>query len=234
MIGKGEIAMARIKNITMTTFILLAPIIVAPLVQHSPWVALSAAAQEAADPSAEAASVARQSVEDLHEALLHVMQAAPNMDFGKRTAFLAPVIESSFNLPAMAQLAVGRHWAKMTPDQQSKMVTLFSQLSIGTYADRFKAYHGERFDILSVDNGPSADTFWVRTQITYPDPKDKPVVLNYLVRNFGADGVKIVDVYLDGAVSELATRRSEYLSVIRDRGIDGFLQSFTKLVSDIG
>jgi phospholipid transport system substrate-binding protein len=32
-----------------------------------------------------------------------------------------------------------------------------------------------------------------------------------------------VDVYLDGTISELATRRSEFSSILRDRGIDGLI-----------
>lgn len=46
--------------------------------------------------------------------------------------------------------------------------------------------------------------------------------LSYLMRQ--NDGVwQIADVYLNGTISELATRRSEFSSIIRARGIDGLV-----------
>jgi len=46
--------------------------------------------------------------------------------------------------------------------------------------------------------------------------------LSYLMRQ--NDGVwQIADVYLNGTISELATRRSEFSSIIRAQGIDGLL-----------
>jgi phospholipid transport system substrate-binding protein len=35
---------------------------------------------------------------------------------------------------------------------------------------------------------------------------------------------RIADVYLDGTISELATRRSEFAAILRSRGIDGLIE----------
>ncbi len=46
--------------------------------------------------------------------------------------------------------------------------------------------------------------------------------INYLMRR--SDGAwRIADVYLTGTISELATRRSEFSSVLRDQGVDGLI-----------
>ena len=39
---------------------------------------------------------------------------------------------------------------------------------------------------------------------------------------------QVVDVYLDGTISELATRRSEFSSILRDRGIDGLITALNR------
>jgi phospholipid transport system substrate-binding protein len=39
----------------------------------------------------------------------------------------------------------------------------------------------------------------------------------------GAGGWQIIDVYLSGTISELATRRSEFSSVLRQRGPDALV-----------
>ena len=55
----------------------------------------------------------------------------------------------------------------------------------------------------------------VRTQLVRP--RDEPVALNYLMRDFGG-AWRVVDVYLSGTVSELASRRAEFTTLLREGG----------------
>jgi len=48
----------------------------------------------------------------------------------------------------------------------------------------------------------------------------EPVSLNYLIVNN-----QIGDVYLNGTISELATRRSEFSSILRSQGVAGLIQA---------
>jgi phospholipid transport system substrate-binding protein len=60
----------------------------------------------------------------------------------------------------------------------------------------------------------------ITSQITKSN--GEPVHINYLMRQNG--GVwQIADVYLDGTISELATRRSEFASILRAQGIAGLI-----------
>jgi phospholipid transport system substrate-binding protein len=38
----------------------------------------------------------------------------------------------------------------------------------------------------------------------------------------------ISDVYLDGAISEVATRRSEFAAILRNEGIDGLIAALNR------
>ena len=49
-----------------------------------------------------------------------------------------------------------------------------------------------------------------------------PIALNYLLRQTPA-GWRIVDIYLAGTISELARRRDEFASIIRNQGVDGLI-----------
>ena len=49
-----------------------------------------------------------------------------------------------------------------------------------------------------------------------------PYPIDYLVQ-LTPDGWRILDVYLDETISLLALHRSEFSSVLRDRGFDGFI-----------
>ena len=42
------------------------------------------------------------------------------------------------------------------------------------------------------------------------------------------DSWLISDVYLDGAISEVATRRSEFAAILRNEGIDGLIAALNR------
>ncbi len=96
------------------------------------------------------------------------------------------------------------------------VVAAFSRWSIATYANRFDGYSGERF-VTDGETALRSGDRLVRTRLLRPE--DAPVQLNYLLRQTSA-GWRIVDVYLTGTISELASRRSEFTAVLRDGGPD--------------
>ncbi len=49
-----------------------------------------------------------------------------------------------------------------------------------------------------------------------------PVDINYLLRGKG-DTWRIIDIYLNGTISQLATWRSEYGAAFQQQGFDGLM-----------
>ncbi|MBM3584685.1 MAG: hypothetical protein FJX36_09755 [Alphaproteobacteria bacterium] len=56
----------------------------------------------------------------------------------------------------------------------------------------------------------------------HPGEGQEPVALDYRLRQ-GEDGWRVIDVYLTGTISELATRRAEFATVFRDQGLEGLI-----------
>ena len=50
-----------------------------------------------------------------------------------------------------------------------------------------------------------------------PEACGEPVKVDYMMRRNG-DSWLISDIYLDGAISEVATRRSEFATILRNDG----------------
>jgi len=156
-----------------------------------------------------------------YDALLDVMKRAKALGIKGRYDALAPVVDATFDLPAMTRIAVGPRWTSLPKDVQSALVDAFSRMTIATYASRFDGYSGERFEVdPSVESRGSGSI--VHTRIV--QPKGDPVALDYLMRK-SADRWKAVDVYLTGTISELATRRSEFNSILDSGGPQALLQS---------
>ena len=55
----------------------------------------------------------------------------------------------------------------------------------------------------------------------------EPVNVDYMMRRNG-DTWLISDIYLDGAISEVATRRSEFAAILKDEGIDGLIAALNR------
>lgn len=156
-------------------------------------------------------------VERFHAALIDAMRNARVLGVRGRLQRLRPAMDAAFDLAAMARIAVGPPWSTMTPVQQAQLAQAFDDWSVATYANRFDGFANETFTTEGMTTLRSGDQL-VRTTLNRVN--DTPVQLNYLLRQ-SAGGWRIVDVYLAGTISELASRRSDFAALLRDGGPDG-------------
>lgn len=156
-----------------------------------------------------------------YDALLDVMKRAKALGIRGRYDTLAPVIDATFDLPAMTRIAVGPRWTSIPREQQAALVDAFSRMTIATYASRFDGYSGERFEVEPAVESRGTGSI-VHTRIV--QSKGEPVTLNYLMRKSGGKW-KAVDVYLTGTISEIATRRSEFNGILDAGGPQALIGS---------
>jgi phospholipid transport system substrate-binding protein len=167
-------------------------------------------------------------VERLHAALLGAMQQATHLGYQGRYDSLKPVLEATFDLPAMAEIAAGPPWRNLSDEQRKQFLDVFRRFTYATYAYRFDGYDGETFETLGEQTGRN-NTVLVNTRLVRK--KDEPVSLNYLFHQ-AADGLRVVDVFMKGAFSELATRRSEYAAVIQREGFPSLIEKLEQKIAD--
>jgi phospholipid transport system substrate-binding protein len=179
--------------------------------------ALAAGRASAAPPDAIAV------VRGFYATLLQTMRQGPALGPGGRYERLAPIVHNTFDLRFMTRLAVGPGWASLSSAQQQHVTEAFGRYVAATYADRFDRYSGERFEVA--DEKAFGGGLIVETRIV--DADAKPVAIDYMMRR-GAAGWRVSDVYLDGTISELATRRSEFAAILRDRGIAGLIAALNQ------
>jgi phospholipid transport system substrate-binding protein len=102
--------------------------------------------------------------------------------------------------------------------QRRQVMQAFERYVTAVYANRFDSYSGERLDVVS-EQLTNYGTI-VRTQII--KASGEPVSLNYLMVR-GSGRWQIGDVYLNGTISELAAKRSEFSSILRTQGVNGLI-----------
>jgi len=163
-------------------------------------------------------------VSAFQDELLATMKDAPSLGFDGRYQKLSPAMDEAFDFGQMTKVVIGSGWSKMNDADQRQLAGLFRQFSVSSYASEFSGYNGETFEIAGQHDQGALGTV-VETRLVLKDAA--PVTLSYLLRPTG-QGWKIVDVYLNGTISELARRRDEFTSIIRNQGLDGLIALLKK------
>ncbi|HKW53941.1 MAG TPA: ABC transporter substrate-binding protein [Stellaceae bacterium] len=160
-----------------------------------------------------AASSPEDRIRSFYETLLSTMRDGTTLGARGRYDQLGPAIQRDFDLSYMTRLAVGPAWSRLSDEQRKQVSDAFARYITATYADYFASYSGEKFVVTGQQNG-SYGTI-VQSQIV--KPSGEPISMNYLMRQNNGDW-QIADIYLTGTISQMATLRSQFSSVLaRDR-----------------
>jgi phospholipid transport system substrate-binding protein len=162
-------------------------------------------------------------VQGLYDVLLSTMKNGHTLGESGRFVQLEPVIRRTFDVVTMARLSVGPAWAGLTEAQRQQIAEGFGRYISAIYADRFDSYAGQKLEVI--DEQPEAAGVIVHSQIIKAN--GDPVKVDYLMRRNG-EAWLVSDIYLDGAISEVATRRSEFGAILKSQGVDGLIAALNR------
>ena len=162
-------------------------------------------------------------VQGLYDALLSTMRNGRTLGQSGRFTKLAPVIRRTFDIASMTRLSVGPSWAGLSEAQRQEVSESFGRYISAIYADRFDSYDGQKLEVTGEQ--PAAVGVMVKSQIIKAN--GEPVKVDYMMRRNG-EGWLVSDIYLDGAISEVATRRSEFATILKNDGVDGLIAALNR------
>jgi phospholipid transport system substrate-binding protein len=154
-------------------------------------------------------------VRGFYDVLLDSMKHAKELGVQGRYDKLKPAIEKTFDLAGMVRAAVGLKWASFTPDEQRALIAAFERKTVAEYASNFDGYSGEKFIVEPAVTARGADKVVLSKLIA----GNQTIPFNYRMRLSGGSW-KILDIYLNGFVSQLATQRSDFAATILTGGAE--------------
>jgi phospholipid transport system substrate-binding protein len=151
-------------------------------------------------------------IQAYYQQLLPTLQQAGRLSVRERDRRFAPAITSAFDFATMTRVAAGPAWSSFSGAQQAAVREAFARFLIADYASEVSDYSGESF-VVDPRTSPGARGGGeiVKTQLVQAG--GRTVTINYLVR-----GGRVIDVYLNGTISDLATRRDEFASILAGGG----------------
>ncbi|MBW2063527.1 MAG: ABC transporter substrate-binding protein [Deltaproteobacteria bacterium] len=121
---------------------------------------------------------------------------------------LRKVVDERFDWEAISRRALGRHWRKLSREERSEFVRLFSKLLERTYSDKLADYSGET---ISFD-GEKVDGRYAVVYATVKSKKHGDIPIKYRV--WKRDGEWLVyDISIEG-VSLVNNYRSQFNDIL--------------------
>ena len=206
------------------------PLLLACLFALSTAASLPALAQGTRSPQAPPAAAIAPSaapVRAFYDVLLDGMKRAKSLGIEGRYKKLEAAVDSAFDLPAMTQLMVGLAWNSMSQADRDRLIGSVRRMTVAGYARNFDDFSGESFVISPTVQERDGDQI-VSTKLTAPGKEDVSFV--YRMHNNGRVW-KIVDIYLEGYISQVAFRRSDFSSTLRSGGATALAEKIEALAN---
>jgi phospholipid transport system substrate-binding protein len=133
-------------------------------------------------------------------------------------------LAGTFNLDALANLALGPYLGTATDEQMATYEEAFARYIVVTYEARFDTFSGYDFSVMR-SRPMGDDDAIVRTNIAGPDGNS--YVVDFRVELYEDGAFQVIDVAVEG-LSMLKTQRDEFSAVIQRDGIDGLISSLNE------
>lgn len=168
-------------------------------------------------------------IQAFYDTLLEAMKRGPELGFEGRYQLVQPVLEATFDVATMCRIAIGPDWTAMSGDKKGALLEVFDRYTVTTYAARFRNFNNQSFEVGAVKEA-GEDRILVETKLLRSN--GEPIDLNYLFRR-SDKGWRVIDVYLAGAISQMAQLRAEFSQSLRQGGADSLMASLEQKILDL-
>ena len=157
------------------------------------------------------------SVNELHESLKKISNKTIKSD---NLAKIDDVVKNCYDLEKMGKIIIGVDWKQIDTKTQKEFINVFKRFISVNYFRRFNKINELNFEHETVK--VIGDKFKLARVILTAD--NEKLKIDYLL-GFKNEKWKIFDVLLDGSISEVATKKSDFKKIIKEEGVKGLVKN---------
>jgi phospholipid transport system substrate-binding protein len=141
------------------------------------------------------------------------------------------MLTENFDMPTIARFVAGRYWRVATEQERQEYMSLFTDMLVGIYSERFAEYQGEQVRVTGSRTSTEGDIFVASDLVR--SGQNQPAKVDWILRRDGS-GFKIVDVRVEG-VSMAITQRDEFAAIIQRGGgqVSALLQTMRQRAAQV-
>ena len=159
----------------------------------------------------------------LHEGIKKI-NANKNLDLMD----ILKIIDQTYDAEKMLKMIIGEDWNKIESNKKKELIVVFKRYISKNYLKRFTKIKEISFENEEKEK-ISPELFLIRSNFFI---KKEKVSIDYLL-SLKNNSWKIFDVLLDGSVSEIATKKSEFHIFIKEKRIDSLIDALKKFNSQM-
>jgi len=156
-------------------------------------------------------------ITELHDSLLKISDKTITSE---KLELIDDMVQNSYDLEKMGKMIIGVDWKKNDKINQTEFINAFKRFISVNYFKRFNKIDKLDFEYHTVE--VIGDKFRLARVILIAD--NEKVNIDYLL-NFKNEKWKIFDVLLDGSVSEISTKKSDFKKILNEEGIQGLIKN---------
>ena len=167
-------------------------------------------------------------ISELYKALTTIENQGSSTPFAERARVVAPVIDQTFNIPAILHTSIGPRYASIPGPQQQELEQVFRQFTIARYVSNFTSDTGDTLKVMPQPRkSPYGSDEIVQTQLI---SKGGTITkLDYVMQQF-PQGWQAVDVLLGGHISQVAVQRSDFASTVESGDAKPLIERLKKKI----
>jgi phospholipid transport system substrate-binding protein len=164
-------------------------------------------------------------VEQIAEKTLAIVQT--DADAATKQAKLEDVFRPIVDIPFVGKFVLGQHWRTATPAQQKDYLTAYGPFLMKNYIGRLVKYSGQGVEVTKAAADKDGS---IVVTMKIIEPGTNSFFVEYRLRPQGKS-FKLIDIVVEG-VSLLASQRSEFNSVVNDKGLDYLIEALKKKTAE--
>jgi ABC-type transporter MlaC component len=134
------------------------------------------------------------------------------------------LVRNTYFVEKMISMIVGKVWKQTQIEKKIEMKKVFEEYIAKNYIKRFKKMKNINFKIIEI-NEIQKNYIIVKSILKVEDSEN--IKIDYLLSKDGKSW-KIFDILLAGSVSEIATKKSEFRSFIKNGNLDKLIEALRK------
>ena len=133
----------------------------------------------------------------------------------------------AFDVPGIGRFVLGRHWARLKPEEQEQFLQVMGEYVAGIYASQFADYQGYNFRTTGSRVTGEGEAL-VPAQIDREG--QQPIRMEFRVKQ-AEGGLKILDVAVEN-VSLILTKRDEFSPTLNREGVQGVIKRMQAVIAN--
>lgn len=165
-------------------------------------------------------------VEKLHISLINNNNSKENKL--KKFKALKQSLEEIYNYKKMISFIYGRKWRTLSYEQKKTLQNLFLEYITINYLQRFSNIKNLEFKLNEVKEFDSKKTLVLTSLVTN---ENEPININYILILNNEEKWGIFDILYLGSISEIATKKSEFSSFVKENNPEKLIEIMEKKIN---